>query len=160
MADQQHTRPLLLGLVASAVVPVALVATYMLIGSIMTSGDIFIFVIVTLFGLFVSLPCALLFGAPYVFLLRRLGWLHGVTVCLGACVAGAIGLWIMNYQLNYFPAAGERAHEMAISGASGSPVNGAILGLVAGLSMSFASGIRWRISRPPSNTSLKRTRER
>jgi hypothetical protein len=152
MTEPQHTRPLSYGFIACALVPVALVALYVLIGSIVVGRDVFVFLMVILFGLVVSVPSTVIVGVPYVLLLRKLGWLYAVPVCIGAAVMGALSLWALNYHLNYFPAAGEHAHSMAISAASGSWIPGAAHGLVAGFSICFASGIRWRAPRQPNNS--------
>jgi hypothetical protein len=152
MDEPQHTRPLSYGFMACALVPVALMAVYFLIASIVVGGDAFIFLMVILFGLVVSVPSTILVGVPYVLLLRKLRWLSVVPVCVGAVVIGALGLWALNYHLNYFSAAGERAHSMAISSASASWIPGAIHGLIAGLSICFASGIRWHAPGKPNNS--------
>jgi hypothetical protein len=147
MNGLQHTRPLSLGLAAAALVPVVLVAGYTLVAGLIAKGNIFISLIVGFFGLSVSLPSVFLLGAPYVLLMRRLAWLNAATVCFGASLFGAVGLWVLDYHLSYFPAAGERAHHMAMNAASGALLPGACLGLVAGLSMCLVSGVRWRSTR-------------
>jgi len=147
MQDSQHTRPLVYGFIAAGLVPVVLFMGYAQVVSIATHNDNFIVLIIGIFGLVVSIPCAFLLGAPYVLLLRQLGWLYAAPVCLGASAAGAMGLWAMSYNLNYFSSAGKQAHAMAMGAAAGALLPGAIFGLVAGLSLCIASGVRWRAKR-------------
>lgn len=144
---RQHTRSLAIGLVAAAAAPVALFTGYVLLLAVWqpASGyNLLIPAMTLVVGLMISVPTCAVLGIPVVLLLRKLGWLTVPTVCLSAALCGALGFGVASYRMNYFSAAGARAHEMAMAPVRGALAAGSVLGLVAGAALCLASGIRWR----------------
>ncbi|HEV8694654.1 MAG TPA: hypothetical protein VGQ93_10825 [Lysobacter sp.] len=137
--SSQHRRPLWVGLVLSALVPVLLPVVPLLVSSVFNPGWLFIAVVVAIKGLVVSVSSTVVFALPLVLLLRRLGRLNGFWVCTGAVLIGAVAMSYVLFSLSYYPQLSDNsaAFQKGINGL----IVGAGFGLVSGLALSWGSGI-------------------
>jgi hypothetical protein len=86
------------------------------------------------FALALSTSATLCFGLPLVLLLRKIGRLHGVYVCLAAMLVGAV-------VMAGFPALLNAGHHQTVRAALRGLALGAGFGCISGLALCFGSGI-------------------
>lgn len=143
MDNLQHSRPLFLGVLFSALVPALMI--YLIL---MTSAEKIIIPVLPAFliTLFVSLTASVVVGLPFALWLRSRGWLTAIPICSAGLIFGAIVMASLNYQANYWPQMNDNslAVWIAWSSAKKGAIFGAILGVISAAAFCFGAGIRIR----------------
>src|SRR4249919_2172105 len=153
MERSQHSRPLWLGLLACASLPVLLLVA-LLLGSperVMIPVEL-----VVLFSLPVSLLATCCVALPYALWLWRRGKLNAIRLCIAGALVGGIVMALFNYDMNYFPQMNDQtfARQIALNSAIKGGVSGAVLGLLSAIALCVGAGITIRSSRTPIATRL------
>ena len=135
MHESQHSRPLPAAFLVAGATPVLLLAIPL------AFADIGIGFLVLVFGAAIAIPAMLLFGVPFVLILRKTRRLSAPYVLVGSAFAGGVGLAVFGYNFNYFPTAGELAGTWAVQAGLRGLLPGAVCGLVAGTAFCLMAGV-------------------
>lgn len=143
MRHIQHSRPLLLGVLAGAVAPALFAATVLLL----SPERVMIPVLpVALIALLISLAASTILGLPFAVWLRSKGWLAAIPLCVVGVTVGAIFMAVFNFQMNYSPQMNDQslARWIAWNSAKKGVLSGAIFGAISSVAFCLGAGIAVR----------------
>lgn len=138
---RQHSRPLWLGFLSCALLPVLLLVVPLMFSK---EGMIVPAALVALIAIPISLAATLCIALPFILLLRKFGRLDALWVCLAGLLVGAAVFAAFNYNFNYFPEMQDHAlaRWSAWQSAKSGAFSGGVLGLLSALALCLGAGIR------------------
>lgn len=143
MKHLQHSRPLFLGVLTSALAPALLVATLFVF-----SPDRVMIPILSaaLIAFLISLSASAMIGFPLALWLRSRGRLTAIPLCVVGIIAGAIVMAAFNFQTNYWPQMNDQslAKWIAWNSAMKGALSGAIFGAISSVAFCLGAGIAVR----------------
>ena len=141
----QHSRPLVVGALASSFAVPVLMALLMAFSSmsIMTPPILVFFV-----GVLITAPTTCLVAVPLALLFRRFGKLNAIYMCLLGTLLGALALGLYTLDSTYYPQMTDKALALWIArqAALKSLTPGAVYGFVSAAAFCVGAGITIRPS--------------
>ena len=141
----QHSRPLVVGALASSFAVPALMALLMTFStmSVMTPPILVFFV-----GVLITVPTTCLVAVPLALLFRRFGRLNAIYMCLLGTVLGALALGLYTLDSSYYPQMNDKAFALWVAqqAALKSLMPGAVYGFVSAAAFCVGAGITVRPS--------------
>ena len=141
----QHSRPLVVGALASSFAVPALMALLMAFSSmsIMTPPLLVFFV-----GVLITAPTTCLVAVPLALLFRRFGRLNAIYMCLLGTLLGGMALGLYTLDSTYFPQMSDKALGLWIArqAALKSLMPGAVYGFLSAAAFCVGAGITVRPS--------------
>ena len=147
MHPTQHSRPLWIGLLASA----TFVPLLMALLTALSSQSLMVPPLgVLIMGFLIAAPVALFVELPLALWLRKLGHLNALYVCLAGALVGALALGIYALQANYWSQMDDKAlaRWIAQQAALKAMLPGSIYGLLSAAAFSVGAGLSIRPRRP------------
>jgi len=146
MNHPQHSRPLMLGVLAGAVVPTLLLSALLMVSPDRVMIPVLLVVVI---ALPISFAASFAAGLPLALWLRSRGWLSAIPLCAAGLLIGACVMATFNYQFNYWPQMNDQslARWIAWNSAKKGAVSGAVLGCIAAAAFCFGAGIAVRFRR-------------
>ena len=146
MGTPQHSRPLWVGLVACTFFVPSLMAILQVfsIESVIV-GPVLVFIV----GSVISGLATVLAAIPAVLLLRRMGWLNAIVLCILGATVGAVALGWFAFSDNQYPQMNDQslAQWIARQAALKAMMPGAIYGFLSAAALCVGAGITIRSSR-------------
>ncbi|WP_295575106.1 hypothetical protein [Stenotrophomonas maltophilia] len=144
MKQIQHSRPLLWGVLASALAPITLGASILwasperlLIPIFPATVAVFLF----------SIAASTLIGLPIALWLRSKGRLAPIPLCIIGLTIGAITMAAFNFHANYWPQMHDQslARWIAWNSAMKGALSGAIFGAISSLAFCLGAAVRPKV---------------
>jgi len=153
MTNDQHARPLWIGMIACALFPTLVIEVLFQFSAeknMMMVPDLLVVIIALPVSLFAVVSVAL----PYTLWLRRLGKLNAIRLCIAGALVGAAALAVLNFYTNYYPEMNDQKFmiQTALKSALASTVPGAIIGFLSSVALCVGAGITIRSSRSKNAT--------
>ena len=146
METTQHSRPLWVGLTACTFFVPSLMAILQLfsVESVIV-GPVLVFLV----GSLISGVATVFAATPIVLLLRHVGWLNAIVLCILGAVVGAVALGWFAFGDNQYPQMHDQsfAQWIARQAAFKAMVPGAIYGFLSTVALCVGAGITIRSSR-------------
>jgi hypothetical protein len=146
METTQHSRPLWVGLVACAFfVPSIMAILQMFSVESVIIGPVLVFLV----GSVISGLATVFAAAPIVLVLRHVGWLNAIVLCILGTAVGAVALGWFAFSDNQYPQMNDQAFAQWIArqAALKAMVPGAIYGFLSAVALCVGAGITIRSSR-------------
>lgn len=140
MKHIQHSRPLVLGVLAGALAPAFVATTFL----VLSPERIMIPALpVALIALLISLAASAIIGLPLAIWLRSKGWLTAIPLCLVGVIVGAVVMAAFNVHTNYWPQMNDQslAKWIAWNSAINGSQSGAIFGAISSVAFCLGAGI-------------------
>ena len=151
----QHSRPLVVGALASSFAVPTLMALLMAFStmSVMAPPILVFFV-----GVLITVPTTCVVAVPLALLFRRFGRLNAIYMCLLGAVLGALALGIYTLDSSYYPQMNDKVFALWVArqAALKSLMPGAVYGFVSALAFCIGAGITIRPSGRRTGAKLQR----
>lgn len=146
MDTSQHSRPLWIGLIACVFFVPLLMAIFQVFSSErMIVGPLLVFIV----GSVISGLATIFAAAPIVLLLRHIGWLNAIVLCVLGALVGAVALGWFAFSDSQYPQMRDQslAQWIARQAALKAMVPGALYGFLSAVALCIGAGITIRSSR-------------
>jgi hypothetical protein len=146
MESSQHSRPLWVGLVACTFfVPSLMAILQMFTVESVVIGPVLVFIV----GSVISGLATALAAVPLVLVLRHVGWLNAILLCVIGTAVGAVALGWFAFSDSQYPQMNDQslARWIARQAAFKAMVPGAIYGFLSAVALCVGAGITIRSSR-------------
>lgn len=145
METTQHSRPLWIGLVACTFfVPSLMAILQVFSAESVIIGPILVFIV----GSAISGLATVFAAAPIALLLRHVGWLNAIVLCILGAAVGAVVMGWFAFSDNQYPQMNDQAFAQWIArqAAFNAMVPGAIYGFLSAVALCVGAGITVRPS--------------
>ena len=148
MTTNKHSRPIFVGALASIFAVPLIMTTLMAFSS---TSIMIPPLVVFLVGIFITLPTTCVAAVPLALLLRRIGRLNAIYMCLAGAILGALALGIYTLYSTYYPEMRDHAfaRSSAIQSALQALVPGALYGFLSASAFCIGAGIKIRSGAKP-----------
>ena len=140
---RQHSRPLVVGALASIFAVPTLMALLMAFSTMsIITPPILVFIV----GVLITTPATFLVAVPLALLFRRFGWLNAIYMCLLGTVLGALALGLYTLDSSYYPQMSDKAFALRVAeqAALKSLMPGAVYGFVSAVAFCIGAGMTVR----------------
>ncbi|WP_295575119.1 hypothetical protein [uncultured Stenotrophomonas sp.] len=144
MKQLQHSRPMILGVLAGALAPAIMAAIILSLSS--EQGSIPIFP-AALIAFLISITASTFIGLPLALWLQSQGRLTPFLLCIIGVAIGAITMAAFNFHANYWPQMHDQslARWIAWNSAMKGALWGAIFGAISSLAFCFGAGVKPKV---------------